>query len=436
METEIAPEESQQESGITDKAVTTEDETSALQPANEGRKKLAISITPIIREWVSWFLRAIKKNRRITIICIALLTLHVLVFFLSNYLVDQTRKYVPVKPGTISDYLKVYGVFDLVLLAVWYVWLYPKRQVMKFRKQHEKSIALDVETEIKPSELKVNELFNMENEARRTAFQIVGGVLAILGLYVTFAGLLINQINANRTLDIQERTLMNTEVKEIGERFMKGIASLKDNSLAVRIFGIEMLVAIASQNKEYKQSVIDKLLLHIREDNKERNPAETNLDDPPILNDDYQACLTESVRLSQESFRTKLELVKLNLQGAVLPKFIFPKTTFFYFVYLDYAFLNDSQFNEVEINGMSLRFAKLQGARFEKTKINDVDFTGADLTSAKFVGSILSLVDFNNAILTDADFTGVDLSNVSNLTQEQLSKAKTDRAILPTSLTQ
>lgn len=79
-----------------------------------------------------------------------------------------------------------------------------------------------------------------------------------------------------------------------------------------------------------------------------------------------------------------------------------------------------------------LQGAKLSGADLSYAYLMQADLTGADLSGVDFNSAVLSEATLNGANLEDADFTeaylcGVDLSQVLNLTCDQLELAYLDR---------
>lgn len=89
---------------------------------------------------------------------------------------------------------------------------------------------------------------------------------------------------------------------------------------------------------------------------------------------------------------------------------------------LSYSKLMKAQLQGAKLNGADLSFAYLMQA----------DLSGADLSGVDFNSAVLSEANLNGANLEDADFTdaylcGVDLSQVLNLTCDQLELANLDR---------
>ena len=79
-----------------------------------------------------------------------------------------------------------------------------------------------------------------------------------------------------------------------------------------------------------------------------------------------------------------------------------------------------------------LQGAKLSGADLSFAYLMQADLSGADLSEVDFNSAVLSEANLKGANLEDADFTdaylcGVDLSQVLNLTCDQLEPANLDR---------
>ena len=96
-----------------------------------------------------------------------------------------------------------------------------------------------------------------------------------------------------------------------------------------------------------------------------------------------------------------------------------------------------------DLEGADLSYHKLMKAQLQEAKLSGADLSYAYLMQADLTGANLSEVDFNSAVLSEAklnganlenaDFTeaylcGVDLSQVLNLTCDQLELAYLDRA--------
>ncbi|MFG1983441.1 pentapeptide repeat-containing protein [Streptomyces albidoflavus] len=103
--------------------------------------------------------------------------------------------------------------------------------------------------------------------------------------------------------------------------------------------------------------------------------------------------------------------------------------------------LNSALLRGSNLSHVSLSFADLSKANLRKADLTKADFTGANLSKADLSGAKMTDASFfetnlSGAELTGADLSGADLSTVKNLTQEQVSSARTDRTTqLPPGLT-
>ena len=92
---------------------------------------------------------------------------------------------------------------------------------------------------------------DVENAARQTLAQIVGGVVLIAGLFFTWANLQIAQETAAKS---QETATMNLELSregQITDRFTKAIAQLGDTErLAVRLGGSMLWSGLPESQKK------------------------------------------------------------------------------------------------------------------------------------------------------------------------------------------
>jgi uncharacterized protein YjbI with pentapeptide repeats len=74
----------------------------------------------------------------------------------------------------------------------------------------------------------------------------------------------------------------------------------------------------------------------------------------------------------------------------------------------------------------------LSGAKVRRTNLSRADLTGANLSYADLTGAILTGANLAGAILTGTILRGADLSDVKNLTREQIAAAVVDdTTILP-----
>lgn len=147
-------------------------------------------------------------------------------------------------------------------------------------------------------------------------------------------------------------------------------------------------------------------------------------------------------KYENEKFK-KLELQKANFEDKEFSKCIFENCNFtesnlsgtnFYecafhecnlsFVALEHSTLNDIQFHESKIVGVSFRKCSqsLLSIDFYNCILDHVDFSDTDLKKTTFKDSIIKECFFENTTLTEANFSGSDLQG-SIFTNTDLTRA-------------
>ena len=113
--------------------------------------------------------------------------------------------------------LEVFALASLGLLLLIGLILVPKLQVRRLRPF-----------------LKPGQLFDRENEVRRTLAQVIGG----LAFVVTIYGTIQTQRAANDQLALANQQLFLSREAQLGERFTKAVEQLGDSNVLVRIGGV------------------------------------------------------------------------------------------------------------------------------------------------------------------------------------------------------
>jgi hypothetical protein len=128
-------------------------------------------------------------------------------------------------------------------------------------------------------DLTAKERFEVENDARKTFAEIVGGAALLAGLYFTWANLQVTQENATRDREI-------TREGQVTERFTKAIDQLGavndkgEKQLEIRLGGIYALERIARDSERDHWSIMEVLTAYVRENahraSKEAEPPRGN----------------------------------------------------------------------------------------------------------------------------------------------------------------
>lgn len=152
------------------------------------------------------------------------------------------------------------------------------------------------------------------NEYRKTAIQLIGGIVIAIGLYLTW-----------RRIRAMEKTVFVTEEGQITDRFSKVVEQLGNKeSLAVRLGGIYALQRIAKDSKNDHWMVMEVLSAFVRNyrpDKNEQAKEDTSLQEnsqEPInrkLPTDIQAILTV---IGMQTIVFDVDENRINLSGAQL----------------------------------------------------------------------------------------------------------------------
>ncbi|MEN3331593.1 MAG: hypothetical protein V7641_958 [Blastocatellia bacterium] len=328
-------------------------------------------------------------------------------------------------------------IIALIPFSVWALWFIPKRQVVSIKK-HKESFILS--SEEKPFQSLDNpspdERFSLENEARKTLAQIIGGVFVLLGLFFTAENLRVTQENAERTQKL-------TEKGQVTERFTKAITQLGDNKVEIHLGGIYALEKIAQDNPDdYHWTVLEILTAFVREKapnenlslRKDRSASQKN----QVVNKnsstitsiklpiDIQAILTvigrrsrkwgegENQREIQSLDFSYIDLRGIDLHKANLIEANLNKTDFstasFGAANLSKAYLSEAKFVAADLSGANLSEANLSKVDFSRADFSNAKLIGGYLSEAKFVAADLSGANLSEANLSGANLSGANLS--------------------------
>lgn len=274
------------------------------------------------------------------------------------------------------------------------------------------------------------ELFDIENAARGTLGQMLGGLAVITGLVFAWQQL----GNTSDTLQVSEQG-------QITERFTRAVDQLGSDDLTVRLGGVYALDRISGDSARDYGPVMEVLTAYVRQTVPRRDSAATpaaspgdGADGSPV---DVQAILTILGRrtepwhgagcldLSGTDLRgadltganlTGMCLSGSDLTGAALARSDLRGTV------LSSAVLLGADLGGANLEEASLAGAKLAGANLLDANVTGASLLSADATGALFQNAILGGTDFNGANLSGALFFGADLTGAI-LTDANLSGA-------------
>ncbi len=247
--------------------------------------------------------------------------------------------------------------------------------------------------------------FEVENSARLTIAQIIGGLALLLGLYFTYLNVKTAQDN-----------LRVTEEGKLTDRFSKAVELLGSGNLDVRLGGIYALERIARDSQKDHWTVMEVLTAFVRE-NSPYNPEEYEEVEKPKevkLREDIQAIMT----VIGKRIWIETEPKSLNLQNVDLGK----------------CFLSKANLSGVDLRRTSLWKANLSGANLTEANLVGTDLIEADLNKAKLIKANLSRAYLRGVSLIEADLSeakliGTDLSK-AKLIRANLRKADLSRTYL------
>ena len=278
----------------------------------------------------------------------------------------------------------------LAAVAALAVWLIPRRQRQRWER----------------SGLVAKDVAELENSARSTLVQLLGGIALILTFLATW-------LQISDTRKASERTLRLTAAQQETERFTRAVEQLGSSKPAIRLGGIYGLQQVARDTPSRRETVAQLMVAYLRSNHRLRKGdrrlqgielrIQTGMSlcastvAPPWP--DTQAALSVLLGLPP-AVRSQLDLAGVDLVGVRM---------------------DGADFRGALLRDASLAGAKLSGANFDNAQIpTGTDLRGACLRGARFNGTYIGLVHADGA-----DFSGADLAN-AQVDEDSLVGAKID----------
>jgi len=250
--------------------------------------------------------------------------------------------------------------------------------------------------------------FDIENEARKTLAYILGGILAIIGIYMAH-----RRIRAlERQVQIGQEQLQVAQEGQITERFTRAIEQLGSDKMEVRLGGIYALERIANDSDKDYWPIIETLTAYVRErapwgQPPSEVPAEAAEEEaaPPAAATSPAPAAPPKPATDLQAVLTVLGRRKYHYgQGETEP--------------LD--------FRNTDLRGADLRKANLNGANFEGSNLEGAILIDANLQEAKFAEANLRRAIFwranlQGATLWEAGREGTDFAG-ANMKEAKLKK--------------
>lgn len=245
------------------------------------------------------------------------------------------------------------------------------------------------------------ELFDIENAARGTIGQMLGGVAVITGLLFAWQQL------GNTT-----ETLQASQEGQLTERFTRAVDQISSDDLTVRLGGIYALEQIARDSARNYPTVMEVLTAFVRQN--APLPASGSAGTPAVpsagVAPDVQAVLTIiGRRNASRDGPDCLNLMATNISGADLPGANLSGVCFDR-ANLSRAILTGANLSNAKLSGANLFAAELGDAILTNALLNEANLAQANLTRADLTGAELLSANLEIAVLDRARLRGADLN--------------------------
>jgi hypothetical protein len=241
--------------------------------------------------------------------------------------------------------------------------------------------------------------FEVENNARKTLAEMIGGTVLLVGLYFTWSSVEVSREG------------------QVTERFTRAIDQLGNKQLEIRLGGIYALERIARDSKKDHSPIMEILTAYVRQrvpwqpkDDPLWQGDQSAVEMPSAKNEpalpkpatDIQAILTvlgRRIRVSGQGEEQRFDLAGTDLRGANLTG-----------TRLEGANFMGAHLEQASLDSAYLHWAILAGTHLE----------GANLSSARLKGAVLVTAHLEGVSFMGAHLEQANLQLARNLTVEQL----------------
>jgi Pentapeptide repeats (8 copies) len=267
----------------------------------------------------------------------------------------------------------------------------------------------------------VTERLKLQNEARATLLQGLGGAVVLLGAYFTYRQLITSREQLLHAVEASREQLRVTQEGQITERFTRAVDQLGSASEDVRLGGIYALQQISRDSPEESSAIYEILAAYVRihapwQERHDTGPVDVKA--IPRLREWVPAVQAAMLVLGRRSKAAAtgrpLDLMGTNLRRLRLSNTYIP----------DGANLTNVLFWRSSLINASLGHANLREAKLGWTDLRHSWLSGADLRDADLRGADLRHASLNGADLRGADLRGCDLRDIEHLDHANLAGAK------------
>lgn len=256
-----------------------------------------------------------------------------------------------------------------------------------------------------------------QNDVRGVMVQVAGGLVLLVGAYVTWRQLQLSRESMRQTMEAtnaqlkaaQDQLTVDRE-SQLTQRFAQAVDLLGSEQIVVRIGGIYALERLARNSAADAGAVAELLCSYIRQ----HSPRSAG----GAVRDPSSASVPEHLELRAADVRTALFVLK---KGAIRPEGDEPLRLLG--TDLQLAGLDSARLAGVDLEGADLRWAWLRWAH-----LDGADLSHADLRDAHLDGASLAGAEMTGALLHGTHLAGASLLHVLDLDHAQLEGALADDA--------
>ena len=224
---------------------------------------------------------------------------------------------------------------------------------------------------------------NLENELRRTTIQLIGGILLVVGAYISW------------------NTYTQTKERDLAEQINKTITLMGNDKDYVKIGAIYSLNQITENYKNSYNLVQNILTSYMRD-----HAKWTNVDYSSNI-ELRQSILIALNNIREHNSKTQIDLSGIDLRDLILKSINLKNINFV-----------ESHFNSSD----------LKGSNFDNSVISGSTFNNANLENTSFINCDLRYSSLKKATILNANFSGADLRGIQGYNKQQImQQAITDK---------
>jgi uncharacterized protein YjbI with pentapeptide repeats len=231
----------------------------------------------------------------------------------------------------------------------------------------------------------------LRNDARSTLLQGIGGLLVLVGAYITWRQVQIGRDQLQHNLEMSRHELDLNRQVHLTQRFSDAIEYLGNPRSDIQLGGIYTLETVAHHSASDRSTVAQVLAAYVRRhhDRHSLNDSWRGSEAPPPDQTVTKAVLLVlgGSRVRFDELPTPLDLAETDLQEAQLPA--------------------------LHLRGANLSGSHLSNSNLSSTHLDGADLSDADLQTANLCGGHLDGCNLTRANLQTADLRNADLTGAT-----------------------